>query len=205
MYANLRERLVIANAKLEAANSELAELKRWETGLRGGLVEAGLLKQLQLEKESADAQALKDKVLPYFGDAIKSLAEMSQKEARLKGDESIANYSELPPNVSAEAKSGRRFKTNAAEIRFDKDDRWNFKVQFVEDLTPDYEAQMNVTCRGGILFLRSEGYLVETRLEIFNGPTFGHDGAVGNAAKKNINDSLEKLMASELNAVEGVK
>lgn len=197
-----REQVVIAEAKLKAANSELEDLRRWESSLKGGLVEAGLLKQLDLENQTSEAQATKDKVTPFFEGAIRSLAEMSQKEARLKGDECVVHYAGVPMALSAEAKLGRRFKTNVAEIRFDKDARWDFKAEFVEELTPDYEAQMNITCKGGILFLRNAGYMVETKVEVFNGPTFDHDGSVGNGARKNINDSVEKLMGCEMNAVE---
>lgn len=200
-----REQMVIAEAKLKAASSELEDLRRWETSLKGGLIEAGLLKQLQLENQSSEAQAMKDKVVGYFDGAIRSLAEMTRKEARLKGDQCVVQYAGVPADLSAAAKLGRRFKTNVAEIRFDADPRWDFKAEFAEELTPDYEARMNITCKGGILLMRNSGYLVETKVEVFNGPTFDHDGAVGNGARKNIDDSLEKLLGSELNAVEAVK
>jgi hypothetical protein len=201
---NLKERVIIAKARLEAANAQLAELKRWEAGLKGGLKEASVLKQAQLQGSSVEAQAIKDKVLPYFDEAVKSLQELSEKAAKLRGDESSSTYAGLPEEVSPEAMAGKRFRMNAAEIKFQNNDRWNFKVEFVEELTPDYEAQMNITCKGGILFLRSSGFLVEARVEIFNGQTFSHDATVGGAARKNIDDCLQKLVASELNAVEGV-
>lgn len=199
---NVRERVIIANARLQKINGQMTDLKHWEANLKGQLKEAGLLKQIELSKDLDDAQSVKNKVLPCFDFAIKSLAEMSEKEARLKGDKSVLTYPGLPADLSSEAKAGKRASINAAEIHFQTNSDWNFKIAFVEALAPDYDADMSVTCKGGTFHLRNEGYLLETKVDLANGETFGHEAGGGNTVKMNISDALGKLMASELNVME---
>jgi hypothetical protein len=202
---NLRERLVVARAKMEKVEAQVLELKNWEANLRDGLKEARTVKQIQGEMDWSAAQSVKNKTLPFFDEAVKSLAAMSEKEAVLKGDRSILIYQGLPHDLSPEAKAGKRCSQNAAEIKFQTDAAWDFKIDFVEELMPEYEADMNITCKGGVLHFRSAGDSIETRVELVRGETFGHGPAPGNEAKTNMADALGKLLAAELDAVEAEK
>jgi hypothetical protein len=178
----LREHLVLAMAKLAR--------------------EAEGLKQVPGEEALSAAQSAREKILPFFDDAIRSLGAMSEKEAVLKGDKSVMNYLGLPDDLSLDARAGRRFRKNAAEIKFQKNADWDFQINFTEVVVPQYEASLSVTCKGGLLVLKNSGDAVETRVEVVSGKSSGHGPAQGDDAKKNIADALDKLVASELDAAE---
>lgn len=200
-----RERIVITKAKLEQINGQASELKNWEAQLRGGLAEASTVTKIRSLKDSSDAQNSKDKVLPYFDDAVQSLAVLSEKAARLKGDKSLVVFQGLPQDLSADAKAGKRATIDAGEIKFQTNADWDFKINFAEELTPEYQADMNIMCKGGVLHLRSDWDSIETEVDVASGETLRHGGATGDGAKKNIADALDKLLAAQLVATEAKK
>jgi len=200
-----RERIIITKARLEKIDSQANELKNWAARLRGGLEEASTVTQIRSEKDSSDAQNSKDKVLPYFDQAVQSLAVLSEKAALLKGDKSVVHFQGLPQDLSSAAKAGKRAEIDAGEIRFQTNADWDFKIDFAEELGPEYQADMGITCKGGVLHLRSDWDSIETEVEVSKGATLRHGGATGEGAKRNIADALDKLLAAEMVATEGKK
>lgn len=203
--AGFRERIIITKAKLERVNSEATDLKNWESGLRSELKEARTLTQIRSEKDSTDAQQSKDKVLPLFNDAVRSLALRCEKAAILKKDRSVLVFTGLPQDLSAEAKAGKRAHLDAGEINFQTNADWNFKIDFAEELAPEYQADLGIKCKGGVLHLRSDWDSIETELDVATGETLRHGGATGDGARKNIADALDKLIAAELLATDNRK
>jgi hypothetical protein len=179
---NVREHIIIATAKLGR--------------------DAQALKQAPSDEVLSAAQSARDKLLPYFDYAIKSLAALSEKEAGLKGDKSDLIYQGLPQELSPEAQAGKRSRKNAAEIKFEKNAGWNFQIEFAEVVTPQYQANLSVTCKGGVLVLRNAGDAIETRIEDLSGESSAHEPASGDEAKTNIENALEKLAASESDALQ---
>jgi len=179
---NLRERIIIATAKIGR--------------------DAQALKLIPSDEALSAAQSAKDKILPYFDYAIKSLEAMSEKEAGLKGDKSVLIYLGLPEDLSPDAKEGKRSRKNAAEIKFRANTDWDFQIYFAEAVTPQYEASLSIICKGGVLVLKNTGDSIETKIQVLSGDSSGHEPASGDEAKANIADSLGKLMVSELEAME---
>lgn len=177
---NLRERIIIAKTKLER-----------ET--RGS-------NSIQPEMDLSAAQSAKNKILPYFDYAIKTLAEMSDNESVMKRDKSVLIYRGLPGDLNPGSNAGKRFMKNAAEIKLQKNADWDFKIDFAEELEPEYQASLSVACKVGVAHLRNSGDAIETRVEIFGGKSFRRGPASGDEAKGNIAEAVGKLMTSELDA-----
>jgi hypothetical protein len=201
----IHERIIITKARLDRIESQANDLKNWEERLRGGLEEARAVGQIRGEKDSGDAQSTKAKVLPYFDAAVKSLAVLSEKAALLKGDKSVVLFQGLPQNLSAAARAGKRSQVEAGEIKFQTNTDWDFKINFAEELSPEYQADMGIACKGGVLHLRSDWDTIETEVDVSSGETLRHGGATGDGAKKNIADALDKLLAAELVAMDAKK
>ncbi len=202
---NIHERIIITKAKLDKIQSQASELNTWEEQLRGGLKEARALTQIRSEKDSSDAQSDKTKVMPLFDDAVRTLAVLSEKAALIKGDKSVLTFQGLPPDLSPIAKAGKRCQFDAGEIKFLTNSDWDFKIDFAEELAPEYQADLGIKCKGGILHVRSDWDSVETEVDVSTGETLRHGGATGDGAKKNIADALDKLVAAELAATETQK
>ena len=164
--------------------------------------DAQALKQAPNDEALSAALSVRDKILPYFDDAIKSLANLSEKEAAAKGDKSVLNYQGLPSELSPAAQAGKRFRKNAAEIKFQKNAGWDFQIEFAETVSPKYQANLSVTCKGGVLVLRNAGDSVETRIEDLSGESSAHTPATSDEAKANISEALQKLVASESDALQ---
>jgi hypothetical protein len=198
--AGFRERIIITKAKLERIDSQASDLSNWESNLRGGLKEARALTQIRSAKDASDAQQSKDKVLPMFDEAVKTLAVLSEKAALLNKDRSTLMFQGLPPDLSPEAKAGKRFHADAGEIKFQTNADWDFKIDFAEVLAPEYQADLGIKCKGGVLHLRSDWDTIETEVDVSSGETLRHGGANGDGARKNIADALDKLIAAQLMA-----
>ncbi len=203
--ATMHERIIVTKAKLDQIQSQATDLRNWEEQLRGGLKEARTLTVIRSAKEAGDAQSTKDKVLPYFDQAVRALAVLSEKAALLKGDKSVIEFHGLPQTLSSEARTGRRRQIDAGDIHFQNQPAWDFKINFAEQLAPEYQADLGIECKGGVLHLRSDWDSIDTELEVATGETLRHGGATGEGAKKNISDALDKLLAAELAATDSPK
>lgn len=157
----------------------------------------------QLNRE-ADAlkQTPRDGLMPYFQYAMNTLAGLSEKEAAAKGDKSVESYYGVPENLNADGKTGKRSQMNVGEVKFQNNPEWSFQVIFAETTAPKYEATWSISCKAGLLILKSGGESIETKVELVNGESSRHDPAIGDAAKANISDALQKLVASEADAVD---
>ena len=163
---------------------------------------AKALQQAAPEEDFNAAQSVRDKVLPYFDYAIKSLAAMSQEQAVLKRDKSVLDYHGLPQEFSPDAKAGKRSRITAGEIKFQNNPDWDFQINFAEVAKPQYQANISVTCKGGVLVLKNAGEQIEAHVEDLSGESSKHELASGDEAKTMITDAVKKLVASEAEAVD---
>jgi hypothetical protein len=175
---NLRERLIITKAQLGRGNNAPAETRP--------------------APDFSAARLVRERALPYFDYGIKTLAAISDEEGRLNGDVCLSTYQGLPSDLSAEAKAGSRSRTSVGEIKFQRNTRWNFKIELAETATPQYEASLSATCAGGFLVLKNMHGSIEAKVETVRGESFVYDATVGADAKANIAAAVGKLVAAEL-------
>jgi hypothetical protein len=105
---SLRTRILADNEQYDQITSQISDLKSWEDHLRSRLRDARALKQNERQENLVVAQNAKEKLLPNFDYAIKSLASMLEMEAVGKGDKSVLAYDGLPNGLPPGEKSGEQ-------------------------------------------------------------------------------------------------
>jgi hypothetical protein len=189
---NLRERMIASDAQFEVVKSKSDDLNAWSAGLKGRLIDKRASLEIAHENElKYEESYYQTRITPVFDYAIKTLIDMTGKEAALKGDKVVSNYQGIPPRSNFKQ---TRYH-NVAEIKLQTHTNWSFKADMWCDGSPRPTASLKIGCKGGVMSLDVSTAKVSLNMNLAGTRPFVI--FFREDYRKSIDEAVEHLVAAE--------
>ncbi len=189
---DLRQRIIDNNRQFEVVDSQVGDLNAWADNLRRRATTSRIQSKLQREKHLNALQSGYQDNIVYYDYAITSLTRKLGNAAVLNADKVVSDYHGLPTMISLDVGE-----INVAEVKFQKNADWDFKV-FFEGIQVDGRRHLIIKNKCGSLEISASVAvgLINTYVHLPEGETIPNENKPIMDYKKVIDDGEELLIGA---------